>query len=134
MLGCLHSDAAGVGKYLEAVVAGDGDQHDAGVFGGAQGECGWGRDRGDDGRAADSSLLDHLDRDAAGHQDGAGIGRYVAAGEGADQLVERIVPSDILAQSNNSALRRPESRRMDRAGFPIRAANLGSAKIPSLRS
>ena len=94
----------GMGEHLEAVVARDGDQRDAGVLGGAQRERGRRRDRDDDRRAADRGLLDHLDRDAAGQQDDAGIAGDVAASEGAGQLVERVVPADILAQRDDPAL------------------------------
>jgi hypothetical protein len=79
MPGLLDGDATGVSEHLETIIAGDGDDRDAGVLGGAQGECGRHQDCDDDRRTENSSLLDHLDRDPTGQQDGTCIRRHVAA-------------------------------------------------------
>src|SRR5260370_11535952 len=96
-------DTTGMGENLETVTAGDGDQRDAGGFGGADSECG-GRRYGDDEWNADESrLLHHLHRNAAGQQDHAAAANHMVARERSADLVQRVVTADVLAQGDKAA-------------------------------
>src|SRR5260370_22940492 len=93
-------DATGMGENLEAVTAGDGDERDAGGFGGADSKCGGRRYGDDDWNADDSGLLYHLHRNAAGQQDHAAAANHMVARAPAAELVERAVTPHVLAHAH----------------------------------
>ena len=68
-------------------------------------------------RAEYRRLGDHFERAAAGDDEEAVVGGDAASDERADQLVERIVPPDILAQRDDRAVAIAPGGAMDRAGF-----------------
>ena len=70
-------------------------------------------------RTEDRGLLDHFERGAAGEHDKAVARRHALAHQRADQLVERIVPADILAQNPDRAVAGAERGGMDGAGLAL---------------
>src|SRR5260370_20545781 len=112
-------DATGMGENLEAVTAGDGDQRDAGGFGGADSKCGGRRYGDDDWNADDSGVLYQLPRKAAGQRVQAAAANHMVARERAADLVERVVTPDVRAQGDKAARGLPECRAMHRTGFAV---------------
>src|SRR5215468_7555953 len=113
------SDALRMGEHLEAVLACNGNERDAGSLRGAHRQRSRGRDGDNDWRADCGGLLHHLDRDAAGEQDEAGTRRNTVARERAGELVERIVTADVLTHRNETSVLLPERGGMHGARLAI---------------
>src|SRR4051794_28489654 len=94
--GLVEGDAPGMAEHLEAVAARDGDEGDARRLRRGDGQRRGGGDGDEHGAAGDRHLLHHLDRDVAGERHRTL--RHVDAlpRHGTTELVERIVPPDIL--------------------------------------
>ena len=107
-----------VGVDVEAVAAQEADERHAEPVGCLDREVRRGRDRGDDRDAGDRRLLDDLEADpAADHQDPVVERHRLREDLRADQLVERVVPADVLAQREQLAGRREQARRVEAAGL-----------------
>src|SRR4051812_26813194 len=70
------------------------------------------------GKARGDRFLHHLERAAAGDQAEAGVNRVAAAKHRANQLVQRIVPADVLSDELQFAVRANPGGRMRAAGLP----------------
>src|SRR6267378_6357740 len=104
---------------LEIVPPRDGDERDPTCFGDADGERRR-RRHGHENRGAENGrLLHHLDRYAAGEKHNAAPSIDLPAGERAHELVERIVPADILASRDNSFAWLPKAGGMHGPGLAI---------------
>ena len=71
------------------------------------------------GMPAIGRLLHHLDRDPAGEEQQAIAAGDAAPRHRADQLVERVVPADILADEHDALAAAPERGGMDGVGLAI---------------
>ena len=93
-----------VGVDVEAVAAQEADERHAEPVRGLDREVRRSRDRGDDRDAGDGRLLDDLEADpAADHEDPAVERHRLGQDLRPDQLVERVVPADVLAQREQLA-------------------------------
>ncbi len=117
-----------MGEDLEAVGAGDADQGHAGLFGDAHGERGGRRHRDHHRRAEHRRLLHHFDRDAARQQQQTFRHRDAVTRQRTGELVERVVPADILAQRDQPALRMPEGRGMHGVGLLVELLRGGKCR------
>ena len=101
-----------MGEYLEPVAPCHRHQRDAGRLRYADRERRRHRDRGQQPDPGACRLLDQLHRHAAGQQQDAARRILPLAQQGAGQLVQRVVPPDILAHCQQPPT--PEAGRMDR--------------------
>ena len=95
MLGSINN-AFMMRENFEILATGHGDKRNATRL--RQADAGGGRSRngGDDRRAKPCGLLNKFDRDPAGQKHEAMRGWKTGAGERTDELIECIMPSDIL--------------------------------------
>ena len=114
-----RDDARGVGENFERVAAGDADQGDAGGLRQAHRQRGRRRHRDHHRRADHRRLLHQLDGDAARQQQQPIAGADPRARQRTGELVERVVPADILAQRDHAARRMPEGGGMHRVGLLV---------------
>ena len=66
-------------------------------------------------------LLNHLDGNPAGENDGARAARNILEGKGASQFVERVVPPNVLAGYDEALARLVQTGRVGGPGGPIKA-------------
>jgi hypothetical protein len=121
------SDAMGMSEDLEPVRPANGNQRDAGAHRRREREHGRRRDGSDDGCASHRRLLHHLDRHPARQQDHAGF-QASARPQAADELIDRVVATDILGDGNEPLITRPEGRSVN--GMRLLVRCLGPAATP----
>jgi hypothetical protein len=115
----------GTGEDLEAVLARNCDQRHAGGLGHAHGKCRRRRNCGYCRRADHRRLLHHLDQDAARQHHQTLARAHVTTGESADELVERVMAPDILAQSYEPAIGLIDAGGMHRARLVVQRLHGG---------
>ena len=115
-----ENNPLGVGKNLEAIRAGDGEEGNVGGFGDFDREGGWGRDGDDDAGAEAGGFLHHFDGNATGQQQRTRPRIVAGATRSADQLVEGIVAADILAHRDEAVTCQPQPGGMDSVGFGVK--------------
>ena len=121
-----------VWKLSAPIGARDGDQFEAGVFRHLQSE----RSRGGDGderpRSEAHRFGDHFVGAAAGDEKEAALGVRPIAQQGADKLVERVMPPHILARTHYGAVEVAPNRGVRGAGQ--RVERLRGVELPERRA
>jgi hypothetical protein len=102
----------------------DADQRDSTSLGGSHGKRGRGGNGDHDAGADGCRLLNHLDGNPAGEDDGAAIAGHTFRCKRTGQLVRRIVPPYVLAGNNQALTRRIESGRVGCPCRPIEALRI----------
>jgi len=88
------------------------DQSQTGFIGQTNGQPRRRRNRGHQTNAHSCTLLHHLEARATGHHDKSLPEGDFLSGQRANQLVEGIMPADILANGDNALARNSKGRRM----------------------
>lgn len=92
-------DPLAAGVDVEGVAAEEADERHPDPLGRLDGQVGWGRDRRDERDPGDRGLLDDLEADPTGYEEQPAVQRQLPGQGGRpDQLVQRIVPSHVLAE------------------------------------
>src|SRR5215469_9438063 len=112
----LSCDPLGMGEHLEPVVACDADESKAYRLCSADGQSRRRRDADYDDRSHHAGLLHKFDRNTARQHNDAQRSRLAGMQQSTRQLVERIVPPDVLTQ-DQLPTRPPKCCSMDRAGL-----------------
>ena len=120
-----------MGVDVEAVAAQEPDERDAQAVRGRDREVGRRGDRAEDRDADDGGLLDDLEADPARDHHDPVVERQGARHHlGSDELVERVVPADVLADRDELAGRREQGRCVEAAGLvegPLRGRNMSGS-------
>ncbi|MNV69309.1 hypothetical protein D3C71_1622140 [compost metagenome] len=109
-----------MGEYLEILASGESDQRDAGGLGGADRKRCRCRHRYQDGASEHRGLLHHLDRNAAGHDNGSLVALDGSAKCKAAKFIERIVPADVFACRDEACVRQIEAGGVNGSGFAMK--------------
>jgi hypothetical protein len=107
----VEHDALTPGERHEALAAGPADEGEAGLARQIDAPGGEARARGEDGDAHDHALDDHFRRQPAGGVEDLVVGRDAVEEHPAGDLVDRIVPPDVLDIGQHAVLLAPARSR-----------------------